>query len=47
MPGKMADVVWNLNVMLYKSFLIHIYSVFVSWKNGNNFGKNHGKIMEF
>ena len=29
--------------MLYKSFLIHIYSVLVSWKNGNI----SGKIMEF
>ncbi len=31
-----------INVMLYKSFLIHIYLVFVSWKNGNI----SGKIME-
>ncbi len=31
-----------INVMLYKSFLIHIYSVLVSWKNGNI----SGKIME-
>ena len=29
--------------MLYKSFLINIFSVLVSWKNGNNFGK----ITEF
>ncbi len=29
--------------MLCKSFLIHIYSVLVSWKNGDI----SGKIMEF
>ncbi len=31
------------NVRLYKSFLIHIHLVLVSWKNENN----SGKIMEF
>ncbi len=32
-----------INVMLYKSFRIHIFSVLVSWENGNI----SGKIMEF
>ncbi len=32
-----------INVMLYLSFLIHIFSVLVSWKNRNI----PGKIMEF
>ncbi len=29
--------------MLYNAFLIHIYSVLVSWENGNI----SGKLMEF